>query len=57
MAKKGTREVVGLICGVCKNQNYVTTRNKLNIEGKLTIKKYCRYCKKHTVHKETTKLK
>ena len=57
MAKKGAREIVGLICKECKSQNYATTRNKINIEGKLTISKYCKNCKKKTEHKETTKLK
>ena len=57
MAKKGAREVVALVCTICKNQNYTTTRNKINIEGKLTLKKYCKHCKKVTLHKETTKLK
>lgn len=57
MAKKGARELVALICSVCKNQNYITTRNKVNMEKKLEIKKYCKICKKATLHKETTKLK
>ena len=57
MAKKGAREIVAMVCGQCKSQNYVTLRNKLNMEGKLTLKKYCKRCKKITAHKETTKLK
>ncbi|OGM18511.1 50S ribosomal protein L33 [Candidatus Woesebacteria bacterium RIFCSPHIGHO2_01_FULL_38_10] len=57
MAKKGAREIVALVCKNCKSQNYATVRNKLNMEGKLTLNKYCKRCKKHTVHKETTKLK
>lgn len=57
MAKKGARELVAMICSVCKNQNYITTRNKVNMEKKLEIKKYCKICKKATLHKETTKLK
>jgi len=61
MAKKGAREIVALVCTVCKSQNYITTRNKVNMDtkgkGKLQIKKYCRYCKKVTLHKETSKLK
>jgi large subunit ribosomal protein L33 len=56
MAKAG-KEIVGLICTNCKSQNYTTVRNKINIDGKLTIKKYCKNCNKHTKHKETTKLK
>ncbi|EKD62727.1 MAG: hypothetical protein ACD_52C00077G0004 [uncultured bacterium] len=61
MAKKGAREIVAMICTVCKSQNYVTTRNKVNMDtkgtGKLQIKKYCKKCKKVQLHKETTKLK
>lgn len=61
MAKKGAREVVGLICQSCKSQNYVTERNKVNMDtkgkGKLEVKKWCKKCKKVTTHKETTKLK
>jgi large subunit ribosomal protein L33 len=57
MAKKGSREIVALVCSKCKAQNYVTTRNKVNMEGKLVVKKYCKNCKKHTEHKESSKLK
>jgi len=57
MAKKGAREIVGMVCSICKNQNYVTLRNKVNMEKKLEIKKYCKLCRKSTLHKETTKLK
>lgn len=57
MAKKTNREIVALVCTVCKSQNYVTKRNKVNMEEKLAIKKFCKKCKKHTTHKETTKLK
>ena len=57
MAKKGARELVGLICSVCKNQNYVTERNKINMEKKLEVKKWCKHCKKVQPHKETVKLK
>jgi large subunit ribosomal protein L33 len=56
MAKAG-REIVALICKECKSQNYVTTRNKINIEKKLEVKKHCPKCGKHTLHKEKTKLK
>lgn len=57
MAKKGARELVAMICSVCKSQNYITERNKLNMEGKLQLNKYCPKCKKVQLHKETTKLK
>ena len=58
MAKKGEHRVIlGLVCTVCKNRNYVTTRNKLNTESKLLLKKFCNTCKKVTEHKENEKLK
>ncbi len=57
MSKKGGREIVTLVCSVCKSQNYMTDRNKLNMEGKLTLKKYCKHCRKVQLHKESTKLK
>jgi len=58
MAKKGEHRIqIGLVCKVCKNRNYVTTRNKLNTPEKLVKKKFCKFCKKVTEHKETDKLK
>ncbi len=62
MAKKGAREIVAMVCSVCKSQNYVTMRNKVNMqvktgETKLQLKKFCKTCKKSTPHKETAKLK
>ncbi len=47
------RENVTLQCGQCKRRNYVTTKNKKRTTGKLEFKKYCRWCRCHTVHKET----
>lgn len=57
MAKGGARETVALICSVCKSQNFVTSRNKVNMEKKLEINKYCNVCKKYQLHKESSKLK
>jgi len=57
MAKKGARELVALVCSVCKSQNYITERNKINMEKKLELNKFCKTCRKYTLHKETTKLK
>ncbi|MBI4066291.1 50S ribosomal protein L33 [Candidatus Gottesmanbacteria bacterium] len=56
MAKKEQRLVVGLVCSVCKSQNYVTERSKLNTPEKLKLRKYCRKCRTHTEHKELGKL-
>ena len=58
MPKKGEHRItVGLVCKVCKNRNYVTQRNKINTLDKLLKKKYCKFCKKVTEHKETDRLK
>jgi len=57
MAKKGARQIFALICSVCKSQNYISEKNKLNSTDKLEMKKYCRRCRKHQLHRETSKLK
>jgi len=57
MAKGDQRLTLGLKCTECKRVNYVTERNKINTEEKLLLKKYCKWCKKKTEHKETDKLK
>jgi len=46
------RENVTLQCGNCKQRNYVTTKNKKKTTGKLEFRKYCRWCRNHTSHKE-----
>lgn len=46
------REKIALQCIECKNKNYTTTKNKRNTPEKLKIKKYCKFCKKHTIHNE-----
>jgi large subunit ribosomal protein L33 len=47
------REIILLACGECKRKNYSTMKNKRNTPDKLNLEKYCRFCRKHTVHKET----
>ena len=42
-----------LRCSVCKRANYYTSKNKKKVERKLEYKKFCKWCKKHTLHKET----
>jgi len=46
------REIVTLQCSECKQQNYTTTRNKKIQKDKIEIKKFCKFCRKHTTHKE-----
>ncbi|MDD5454467.1 MAG: 50S ribosomal protein L33 [Candidatus Ratteibacteria bacterium] len=47
------REFITLVCEVCKNRNYATSKSKEQRENKLNLKKFCKFCGKHTSHKET----
>lgn len=47
------RVKITLACSDCKQRNYDTTKNKKNDPDRLELKKYCRFCRKHTLHKET----
>ncbi len=46
------RDKVTLRCDGCRQRNYNTTKNKKKTTGKLEFKKYCRFCRRHTLHKE-----
>ena len=47
------RENVTLACTVSKQRNYDTEKNKRSNPDRLEMKKFCKFCGKHTVHKET----
>ena len=47
------RVKVTLACTECGQRNYNTTKNKKNNPDRIEMKKYCKFCKKHTTHKET----
>ncbi|MDY6854847.1 MAG: 50S ribosomal protein L33 [Thermodesulfobacteriota bacterium] len=47
------REIIILACSDCKRRNYTTTKNKRTTPSKLEFKKYCRFCRTHTLHRET----
>ncbi|NMA68286.1 MAG: 50S ribosomal protein L33 [Desulfitobacterium sp.] len=44
---------ITLACNECKNRNYATNKNKKNNPDRLEVKKYCKFCKTHTAHRET----
>ena len=47
------RESITLACTECKQRNYMTTKNKrAENKERLEIKKFCRFERKHTVHRE-----
>jgi large subunit ribosomal protein L33 len=60
MAKKSTksRAVIHLECTTCRTSGlpgvsrYDTRKSKKNTPSRIELKKYCRYERKHTVHKE-----
>ncbi|PIY78882.1 MAG: 50S ribosomal protein L33 [Parcubacteria group bacterium CG_4_10_14_0_8_um_filter_35_7] len=45
--------LIKLECSQCHRINYYSHKNKKTIKMRLGLKKYCRWCKKHTLHKET----
>ena len=47
------RTLVTLACTECKRRNYTTKKNKQNNPDRIEMKKYCKWCKTHTLHKET----
>ncbi len=49
----GARVKITLRCNECKQRNYNTMKNKKNTPDRIEMKKYCRFCRKHTVHTET----
>jgi len=46
------QETISLACSQCKRRNYTSTKNKKTNTEKLERSKYCRFCRKHTMHKE-----
>jgi large subunit ribosomal protein L33 len=47
------RDIIILACTDCKRRNYNTTKNKRKTTDRLEMKKYCRWCRRHTPHRET----
>ena len=47
------RVKVTLRCSECKQRNYNTMKNKKNDPDRLEMRKYCKFCRKHTIHNET----
>ena len=47
------QDKVKLACSECKQRNYDTTKNKRNTTDRIELKKFCKFCGKHTSHRET----
>ena len=56
LIKRGGDEMrvnITLACTECKQRNYNMTKEKKNHPDRMETKKYCRFCRTHTLHKET----
>jgi len=47
------KRTITLQCGECRRRNYTTLKNKKNDPDRLELSKYCRWCRRHTAHRET----
>ncbi|MBA3047298.1 50S ribosomal protein L33 [Patescibacteria group bacterium] len=45
--------MIKLECTECKRINYYSHKNKKTLKERMSIKKHCKHCNKHTLHKET----
>lgn len=43
---------ITLACTDCKQRNYQTTKDKKKTTEKMEVRKYCKFCNSHTIHKE-----
>src|SRR5439155_22517366 len=53
MARGDVRIGVTLACEECKRRNYQTNKSKRNDPERITLRKYCKWCRRHTGHRET----
>jgi large subunit ribosomal protein L33 len=53
MARGDVRIAVTLACDECKRRNYQSEKSKRNDPNRIELRKYCRWCQKHTGHRET----
>ena len=44
---------ITMACTECKSRNYTTMKNKKNTADRLEMSKFCKFCNKHTVHRES----
>ncbi|MEX1014030.1 MAG: 50S ribosomal protein L33 [Candidatus Paceibacterota bacterium] len=49
---KFTDHIIRLACSECDKRNYHTRKNKKQVDRKIEFNKFCKWCKKHTPHKE-----
>ncbi|QQG42393.1 MAG: 50S ribosomal protein L33 [Candidatus Giovannonibacteria bacterium] len=47
--------LIKLQCQSCKRIGYWSSKNKKTVERKIELSKFCKWCRKHTTHKEGKK--
>lgn len=51
------KRAIRLQCSECARKNYLSRKNPKVNPDKLALKKYCKWCKKTTIHNETKDIK
>jgi large subunit ribosomal protein L33 len=46
------RELITLQCTECKRRNYTSAKEKRNTPNRIEKKKFCKFDRKHTLHRE-----
>ncbi|WP_200806528.1 50S ribosomal protein L33 [Salimicrobium flavidum] len=47
------RKKIVLACNECSSRNYSTHKNMNHSEERLEVRKFCKNCGEHTLHRET----
>ncbi|WP_240377841.1 50S ribosomal protein L33 [Bacillus piscicola] len=47
------RRKVILACSACMSRNYTTEKNTHTLTDRIEMKKFCKQCSAHTLHRET----
>ena len=53
LARGDVRIAVTLACEECKRRNYQTNKSKRNNPDRIALRKFCKWCRQHTSHRET----
>ena len=52
-SRKVKRPIIRLMCEECKRGYYSSRKNPTNTPDRINLKKFCKFCRKQTIHKET----
>jgi len=47
------RDLITIACEDCARRNYTGHKNRRLHPDRVAYKKFCKFCRKHTVHRET----